>query len=134
MITAAGLEKHFIFAGMLDNIEQELAGSDLMIHPAIEEPFSHAILEASRAGLPIVASRIGGIPEAVEENKTAFLVEPRRPAELAEAVNRMLAEKDLRLRFGLAGQQRWRENFRVETMVDRTEAYFGELLGREVKV
>jgi glycosyltransferase involved in cell wall biosynthesis len=130
LIARQKLDKHFVFAGMLDNIELELSGSDLMIHPAIEEPFSHAILEAMRAGLPVVASRVGGIPEAVVDGETAILVEPRKPAQLADAVKRMLADPEMRLRFGRANQIRWYDNFRVETMVDRTEAYFKELLGQ----
>jgi glycosyltransferase involved in cell wall biosynthesis len=130
MITRQETEKYFVFAGMLDNIEPELAGADLMIHPAIEEPFSHAILEAMRAGLPIVASRVGGIPEAVEEDRTALLVKARDPATLAEAVNRMVADPAMRREFGQNAQQRWHDKFRVDTMIDRTENYFRELIGR----
>jgi len=131
MIARREIEKHFVFAGMLDNIELELSGSDLMIHPAVEEPFSHAILEGMRAGLPIVASRVGGIPEAVEEGRTALLVEPRDPACLATTVIQLIDDPPLLLSFGRAGQQRWYEHFRVETMIDRTEAYFAELIERQ---
>ncbi len=129
-IDAYNLQKHFVFAGMLDNIETELAGSDLMVHPAVEEPFSHAILEAMRAGLPIVASKVGGIPEAVEEGRTAVLVEPRNPDELAHAVNELLSSSDKMLKFGLSNQQRWRENFRLETMMQEVEVYFKEILSK----
>jgi len=130
MIERRGIRKHFVFAGMLDNIETELAGADLMIHPAVEEPFSHAILEGMRAGLPIVASRVGGIPEAMDEGGTGLLVEARDPAGLAAAVNELLDNPELRATFGQAAQQRWRERFRVDTMIDRTEAYFAELIAK----
>jgi len=129
-IDGLGLRQHFVFAGMLDNIEFELCAADVMIHPAIEEPFSHAILEGMRAGLPMVASRVGGIPEALVDGETALLVESRRPEQLAEAVNRLLDSPDQMRAFAEATQRRWRERFRIETMIDQVESYFGELTAR----
>jgi len=127
------LESSICFAGMLDDIDLELAGADLMIHPAIEEPFSHAILEGMRAGLPIAASRVGGIPEAVDDSKTGILFESRRPDELAEVVKRLLDQRDMMLKLGLAGQERWRRQFTVDRMVDRVEDYLLQVLGKEKK-
>ena len=124
------LEKHFVFAGMLDNIDAELAGADLMIHPAIEEPFSHAILEGMRAGLPIVASNVGGIPEALIDGETALLVPSRDPAGLLAAVARLLKDEPLRSRFSQATQKRWRAEFRVDAMMRKVEEYFDLLISR----
>ena len=127
-ISTHGLDKEVIFAGMLDNIDLELAGTDLMIHPAIEEPFSHSILEGMRAGLPIVASRVGGIPEALTDGETALLVPSKDPAALAAAVIEMLSSSEKRLAFGRANQERWRRDFRLATMIDRVERYFAAML------
>jgi len=132
-IDSLGLTGHFIFAGMLDDIDLELTGADLMIHPAIEEPFSHAILEAMRAGLPIVASNVGGIPEALVDRESALLVRPREPRRLAEAVITMLSDAELRAAYGRANQERWRQDFRLKTMMQKVEAYFAFLTaGRPV--
>jgi glycosyltransferase involved in cell wall biosynthesis len=122
-VNSLGLGRHFLFAGMLDNVDLELAGADLMIHPAIEEPFSHAILEGMRAGLPIVASRVGGIPEAVTDNVSALLVEPGNPRQLRDAVVEMLSSPEKRHSFGQANQRRWYEEFRLETMLSKVEVY-----------
>ena len=127
-INQLGLEKHFIFAGMLDNIDLELAGSDLMIHPAVEEPFSHAVLEAMRAGLPIVASRVGGVPEALTDGVNALLVAPREPRILSTAVVKLLRSPELRDAYGKAAQARWREDFRIDKMMLKVEAYFESLV------
>jgi glycosyltransferase involved in cell wall biosynthesis len=124
------LERHFIFAGMLDNLDLEYGGADMMIHPAIEEPFSHSILEGMRAGLPIVASEVGGIPEALAESAATVMVPSRDPDALAAAVVDMLASSRLREQTGLANQDRWRENFRLKTMMQKVEAYFASILGR----
>lgn len=127
-ISELGLEDNFLFAGMLDNVELEMAGSDLMIHSAIEEPFSHAILEGMRCGLPIVASNVGGVPEALIDGESGLLVRSREQSELAAAVITMLASSEKRVAIGKAARERWQENFRLETMVDKVEAYMTGLL------
>ncbi|MEW5795979.1 MAG: glycosyltransferase family 4 protein [Candidatus Zixiibacteriota bacterium] len=129
-IAQLGLDNRFIFGGMLDNIDVELAGADLMIHPAVEEPASFAIVEGMRAGLPTVASRVGGIPEELTDGKSALLVPPCDSSQLAEAVIKMLLSAELRAKYSQATQQRWREEFRLSTMMRKVETYFGKLLER----
>ena len=131
-VAELGLIRNFVFAGMLDNIDLELAGSDLMVHPAIEEPFSHAILEGMRAGLPIVASQVGGIPEALIEGTTGCMVPARDPATLAASVVRLLESEETRAALGWATQERWRNYFRIDTMMQKVEEYFMALTGRGV--
>ena len=127
-IAERNLEKHFVFAGMLDDVDGDLAGADLMIHPSIEEPFGNALLEGMWAGLPVVASRVGGIPEVVVEDQTALLVEPRQPQQLAQAALTLLTSPSRREAFGLAGQERCRLEFDLETMIDRVEQYLAKLV------
>ncbi|UCG62694.1 MAG: glycosyltransferase family 4 protein [Candidatus Zixiibacteriota bacterium] len=122
------LSDRFVFAGMLDNIDLELAGSDLMIHPAKEEPFGIALLEGMRAGLPIVASRVGGIPEVVADGECGILVQPRSPEAVSLAVRKLLAEPERMKRLGQNGRRRWAEQFRYSTMVKRVEHVFQSTL------
>jgi len=127
-IAKSNLEKHFVLAGMLDDVDGDLTGADLMIHPSIEEPFGNALIEGMWAGLPIVASRVGGIPEVVLDGQTALLVEPRQPDQLAVATLQLLGSPSKRESLGLAGQKRWRSQFQVETMIDRVEKYLTKFL------
>lgn len=120
-IAKSRLERHFIFAGMLDDVDGDLVGADLMIHPSIEEPFGNALIEGMWAGLPIVASRVGGIPEVVVEDQTALLVEQRHSGQLAAATLQLLESPSKRESFGLAGQKWWRSEFQLEAMIDRVE-------------
>jgi len=122
-ISELGLRKYFVFAGMVNNVAEILYGCDLMIHPSIEEPFGIAILEGMRAGLPIVASRVGGIPEVVKEKDTGLLVEPRSPAALATTVNQLLGKPAIAKQMGESGTKRWQENFVYERMIDSIEEY-----------
>ncbi|MCP4705048.1 MAG: glycosyltransferase family 4 protein [candidate division Zixibacteria bacterium] len=125
------LEKHFVFAGMLDDFNLELAGSDLMIHPSIEEPFGFSVLEGMRAGLPVVASRIGGIPEFAINNKTALLIEPKNSELISNAVLEFLNSPEKMKSFGQAGKQRWFKDFKLDVMVNNWENYLNDLIDSE---
>ncbi|MCK4574389.1 MAG: glycosyltransferase family 4 protein [candidate division Zixibacteria bacterium] len=127
-INRLGLERHFILTGMLDSIDTELAGADLMIHPAKDEPFGIAILEGMRAGLPVVAGQVGGIPEVVAEGETALLCEPCNSVALAQSVNEFLDDRPRMERFGRKGQRRCREQFQLDTMIDNVEQAFTRLI------
>lgn len=123
-IAASGLTDHFIFAGMLRDFNLELAGSDLLIHPSIEEPFGIVLLEAMRASLPVVASDIGGIPEVVSAGETALLVPPRNPQALADSTLRVLRDPVLGASLGRAAHARFEHLFTADRMIDQVEQYF----------
>ena len=118
---------------MLDNINLELAGSDLMIHPAKEEPFCIALLEGMRAGLPVVASQVGGIPEVLADGDCGILVQPRSPEAISLAVRKLLAEPERMRRLGQNGRQRWSEQFCYTTMVERVERVFESTLDHRAR-
>jgi len=130
-IKKRNLSKHFLFAGMLDNVEPELAGADLMIHPSVQEPYGIAVLEGMRAGLAIAASRVGGIPEVVRDRETAILFEPRNPDDLANKVISLLDNPDALGLLGTTGRLRWRKHFDLGTMIDRVDDCFESVLKSE---
>jgi len=99
-----------------------------MIHPSIEEPFSHSVLEGMRAGLPIVATRVGGTPEALVDGETSLLVQAKDSQALAEAVITLAGSREMRERMGQANQKRWREEFRLERMMRKFENCFNSLV------
>lgn len=131
MIREYQLEKHFVMAGMLDNVAEILPGCDLMIHPSIEEAFGISILEGMRARLPVVASGVGGIPEVVACNETALLVEPKSAADLAKAVLSLLSSEEQLRQLGLAGRNRWQKYFGYQKMIDKVESYLGSFINCE---
>ncbi|MBI5267187.1 MAG: glycosyltransferase family 4 protein [candidate division Zixibacteria bacterium] len=129
--TALGIADHIAFGGMVDDVAPLIAGADLMIHPAVEEPFGIAVLEGMRAGLPIVASQVGGIPEVVGADGGARLVEPRNPIALAGAVIDMLENREEMRRAGAKNRQRFLEHFSLVQMIDRVEATFHSIAQAE---
>ena len=92
------------------------------MHPSDEEGFSNAILEAMAAGKPVVASAVGGNPEAIVEGKTGHLVPAGDASALAEAILRLMADPERARELGLAGRTRVDERFAVHRMVAQYEA------------
>ncbi len=132
-IASRRLSRHFIFAGMLNDVNLELIGADLMIHPSIEEPYGIAVLEGMRAGLPIVASRVGGIPEVVDEGNTALLADPGDPLHLSERVISLLESRTKMNKLGEEGYRRWQKEFRFDIMIDRIENKLADLFNQSIQ-
>lgn len=91
------------------------------------ETFGIAALEAMAAGRPVIASRIGGLPDVVVDGETGFLVPPGDQQALQQAIGRLLAEPELRERMGKAAAQR-ADSFRASTVVPRIEGVYRQLL------
>jgi glycosyltransferase involved in cell wall biosynthesis len=123
------LNNHFVFCGLLRDHQRAVFGADLYVHPAIIEPFGIVLVEAMAASLPIVATRVGGIPEVVNENETALLVDPADPEQLTKAVERFYNDSTLRETFGRAGFGRFDRNFRMDIMIEKLERALVETFG-----
>lgn len=98
--------------------------------PSLEEGFPIAALDAMAAGLPVVATPVGGVPELIEDGKTGWLVPPRNAEALAARLRSLLRDKELRLRMGAAGYACVRDHFRTEQMTANFAQLYDELLNR----
>src|SRR4029077_784273 len=79
--------------------------------------FPTVILEAMASGRPVVSTRLAGIPESVSDGETGILVSPGNPSALADALEQLLRDSELRLRYGRAGRTRIQQHFRIEDTV-----------------
>jgi glycosyltransferase involved in cell wall biosynthesis len=91
--------------------------ADVFVLPTIGDNFPLTILEAMAAGLPVVATKIGGIPEALKDGETGILIPPHSPNALARSLQKLLQNDELREKMGRAGRVRFDEQFRAEQMV-----------------
>lgn len=91
--------------GNRSDVELLLPLAEVCVAPSRSEGLSLAALEAMASGLPVVASRVGGIPEVVREGSTGLLVPSESPAPLANAICRLLGDPDLRYRLGANGRE-----------------------------
>jgi D-inositol-3-phosphate glycosyltransferase len=104
----AGVEDRVHATGTVSRADllAEYAGANLLVLPSHFDSFPFVLLEAMASGLPVVATRVGGIPEVAIHGTTAVLVPPGDPPALAEAIGRVLADPALGARLGAAGRQR----------------------------
>jgi glycosyltransferase involved in cell wall biosynthesis len=127
-IERLGLVQAARLAGERDDVPELLAGADIFVLSSRSEGLPLSILEAMSAGLPVVASRVGGVPEVVLDGETGLLVPPGDPSSLAAAIERLLVDPDLRARLGTAGRARIEESFDL----DRCRSAHVELYRREL--
>lgn len=124
-----GIGERVIWRGYLPAPAAALARAQGFVLSSRSEAFPRSILEAMRAGLPVVASAVGGVPEAVEPEHSGLLVAPGDVAALREALCRMIESASFRQRCGDAGRQIYQKRFRFETMAEQTLALYQEILG-----
>ncbi len=122
-----GLGRHVLWVGMRHDVADLLFASDVGMLCSHQEGFSNAILEAMGAGLPVVATDVGGNAEAVVHGSTGYIVPARSPRHLAAALV-ALADKDRRLTMGKAARERVESRFTLSRCVDAYEICY-HLLG-----
>jgi glycosyltransferase involved in cell wall biosynthesis len=132
-IRRLGIGERVHLAGERRDVSALLAGASVFVLPSVSEGLPVSVLEAMAAGLPVVGSRVGGMPELVVEGETGLLVEPGDPDELAAALGRLLAERELRRRLGDAGRERARRRFALDPFRRaHVELYSRELARRRL--
>jgi glycosyltransferase involved in cell wall biosynthesis len=115
--------------GVRADIPEVLASADVFALASHWEGLPLAVMEAMAAGLPVAATRVGCIPEVVEDGRTGFLIPPGDEVELASVLNRLATDASLRNQMGAAGRAR-SMSFDVQTMVAAYESLFIQLLRR----
>lgn len=110
---------HFRYLGMRSDVESLVSAMDICILSTFSEGISNSILEYMALGKPVIATSGGGTVEIVEDQKTGFLIGLSNPDELAEKIEILLNDEELRNKMGLAGKERIRDFFSIEKMVEK---------------
>jgi glycosyltransferase involved in cell wall biosynthesis len=118
-----------VMAGHQEDVMAALDAVDVLLHPSRHDAFPTALLEAMAAAVPVVATRVGGIPEIVAEDRQGLLMEPPpREGRVIELVELLLRDPALRRRLGSEGQARVRREFSAQVWADHTRAVYDKLL------
>jgi glycosyltransferase involved in cell wall biosynthesis len=127
-VNDAGLTDRVRLLGARSDAVDLIAAADAFALASVREGLSITLLEAMRAGCPVVATRVGGSPEAIEHGASGWIVEPRDPRALSEALLELLGDPVHAAECARAARQRWRERFTAERMVADTEELYQEVL------
>jgi glycosyltransferase involved in cell wall biosynthesis len=123
-----GLSERISFLGLREDVVPLLARSHVYLLISNWEGFPRSILEAMRAGLPVIASDVGGVREAIADASTGFLVPRLDVRSVAERLRQLIESPSLRLALGREGRELYVRRFTFERMLEETMAVYGEII------
>lgn len=127
-----GLRDRVLFTGRRTDVPRLLTVFDVSVLSSVTvETFPMSFLEAMAMERPLVTTRVGGVPEMIEEGENGFVVPPRDPGALADALVRTVGDRDVARRMGRRSREIVEERFTVERMVRETEAYLDSFFLRD---
>ena len=133
-VARRSLSEQVHFLGFRQDARRLMGSLDLLVIPSLSEGTPLVTLEAMAAGVPVLATRVGGIPEQICHGRTGWLVEPANPAALADAMLYLLSHPRERQELGQAGCQAVTQHFSFERMVQETLTIYRTVLGTEASV
>lgn len=128
LATSLGIASRVRFAGFCSDVPARLANAQLFVLATKWEGFPRSILEAMRAGLPVISSDVGGVRESVRDGETGFVVPSGDVAALRDRLSVLLASPEQRVRMGKAGRAWYEERFSLERLVAETTAVYTSVL------
>jgi len=115
-----GISERVHFLGFKENATKYLKAFDIFVFPSLKEGLPYTLLEAGLAGLPTVASDVGGIPDIIQNGENGLLVQPKNPKALASAIKKLLANKEKREQFGKKISEKIKTEFSFASMLEKT--------------
>jgi L-malate glycosyltransferase len=131
MAQRLGVAEHIHFLGKRDDIPELIRIFDVAVVASLTEGFSNSILEYMACAKPVVATNVGGNPEAVVHSETGLLVPPAQTEPLAAAILDLLNDPLRAKKYGIAGRKRVDEHFRLERMIENYEKLFFSVIGHQ---
>jgi glycosyltransferase involved in cell wall biosynthesis len=128
MVNRLGLKDSVLFTGFQRDVFEIMAAFDVAVLPSFFEGMGRVLLEAMAMEKPVVASRVGGIPDLVEDGINGFLVNPGKTRELGERLLKVLRDRKLARKMGKQGRKKTTDRFSAEIMVQAIDGIYRELL------
>ncbi len=126
-IASLGLEPQVNLLGQISNVDEWMLACDLFVLPSHEEAFGLVFIEAGAKGLATIATRVGGIPDIINDEETGLLVPPKDPGALGRAVARLVENADLRQTYGQNAHKRVASHFSTDNMINQYLAIFNRV-------
>lgn len=121
-----GISNNIIFTGQIpiNELIRHYAGADVFVLPSYYEGQGLVLLESMACGTPVVATRVGGIPEVVTDGENGLLVEPRKPEQLADAILKIINDTELRIKLGKNGRETTVKNYDWKVIAEKMEKIY----------
>ncbi|MBL7069002.1 MAG: glycosyltransferase [Candidatus Omnitrophica bacterium] len=126
------LKERVIFLGKRKDVRELLSLMDVSVNASYSEGMSNSILESMAAGVPVVATAVDGNLETIIDGQTGYLVTPKSPHKMAEAIIKLLEDKELAAYMGCNARKLVQEKFNFTSMVDRVKSLYNELLSPKI--
>lgn len=124
-----GLSRAIEYAGAMEDIPSVMSRLDILVSATVTpEAFGRVVIEAQASGVPVVATKVGGVVDIIEDGKTGLLCSVSDPRDMADKILKLYKDKELQNRFAAAGRRRVEENYALDKMVERTVAVYKEAL------
>lgn len=127
LVATLGITDYVIFTGFRSDVREIMCAIDVLLIPSLAEGFPMVTLEAMAMAKPIIATRIDGITEQISDGKEGLLVPPKDPSALAEAIIKLMGNRELAISLGLAAREKVELEFSVEKMIAETEKVYQSL-------
>jgi glycosyltransferase involved in cell wall biosynthesis len=133
MAADLGIERHVVFTGFIENIPEIYSFTDVAVLSSWSEGLPQSILQAMASGVPVVATKVGGVPEVVIHEKTGLLVEAGDHEGLAKSIIQILNNPDEALRFTASARELVMKEHSIDVMIDKIESLYKKLLKQKAK-
>jgi len=129
-VEVLGIGDSVIFDLTINRPAECMSVLDIFVAPSRMEGLGLSIMEAQACGLPVIGSRVGGIPQIIEDNVTGVLVEPQDPKELADAIVKLLNDAELRKTLGANARIYAQDNYSSDEMINKTIEVYEKNISR----
>jgi glycosyltransferase involved in cell wall biosynthesis len=126
-----GIVRDCLFTGYQEDVGPFFAAFDVFVLPSANEGTPVTAIEALASGCPVVATRVGGVPDVVQDGEDGILIDPGSPEQLADALVLLAGDPELRARMGAAGRKRTLPRYAVSRLIDDVDALYRELLAKK---
>lgn len=124
LIESYDLSKHVYLVGFLEDAAKYMRAADIFILPSRTEALGYVLLEAALGKVPVIATRVGGIPEIIKHNKTGILIPPESPTVLAEGIKKLLQEKSFAQRMSEELFDYSKDSYSIQNLIQTTEKVY----------
>jgi len=128
LVMELGIEKEVEFLGVRRDIEKLMQSTKLFVLPSRWEGLPLTILEAMSSGVGIIATKVGGIPEVIENEKEGILISPEDPEALAGAIAELLKDRELRVKLGVNAYKKVKEKYSMEVYTKNIVEFYKSLI------